>query len=290
MTGKVKELVVKNLVKKYYEWLQSKTTIDHVTDHKIKITFPYLAFTDMDLAITVMEDGDAFILTDDGSTLQDMRDAGWDLNDDDIWHDVQEVLDDYSIKTHKYNNDLVVNATDDTFADRLYDLLVTMFLLRLQSLQKHNKNKLDKRKNMSARNINDCIFESCQKINDLLNDSNEKDAKEELVKLLNTHKTATAQIEEYTPLLNHLIRELLEPKAAITPITESICGVCGEEMEIYDDTYNYDGVYYHDYCTARCSHCRKTFPDNKVLEYEILGDTQYICEECRALPKNPNHI
>jgi len=52
--------------------------------------------------------------------------------------------------------------------------------------------------------MNDYIFENCSKINDLLNVSKEKEAREELIKLLDYHKTN--QIE-YTPIVNHLIRE-----------------------------------------------------------------------------------
>jgi hypothetical protein len=52
--------------------------------------------------------------------------------------------------------------------------------------------------------MNDYIFKSCSKINELLNDSKEKEAREALLELLEYHKTN--QIE-YTPLVNHLIRE-----------------------------------------------------------------------------------
>jgi hypothetical protein len=52
--------------------------------------------------------------------------------------------------------------------------------------------------------MDDYIFESCGKINDLLNNSKEKEAGEELIKLLDYHKSN--QIE-YTPLVNHLLRE-----------------------------------------------------------------------------------
>ncbi|GHV70415.1 hypothetical protein FACS189420_1420 [Bacteroidia bacterium] len=52
--------------------------------------------------------------------------------------------------------------------------------------------------------MNDFIFNTCSKINDLLTDSKEKEAREELIKLLDNHETN--QIE-YTPIVNHLIRE-----------------------------------------------------------------------------------
>lgn len=52
--------------------------------------------------------------------------------------------------------------------------------------------------------MNEYIFETCRKINDFLNDSKEKEAREELIKLLDYHETN--QIE-YTPIVNHLIRE-----------------------------------------------------------------------------------
>ena len=51
--------------------------------------------------------------------------------------------------------------------------------------------------------MNEYIFEICSRINDLLNDSKEKEAREELIKLLDYHETN--QIE-YTPIVNHLIR------------------------------------------------------------------------------------
>ena len=51
--------------------------------------------------------------------------------------------------------------------------------------------------------MNDHIFLTCSKINDLINDSNEQEAREELIKLLDYHETN--QIE-YTPIVNHLIR------------------------------------------------------------------------------------
>jgi hypothetical protein len=52
--------------------------------------------------------------------------------------------------------------------------------------------------------MNGYIFEICSKINDLLNDSKEKEAREELIKLLDYH---VANQIEYIPIVNHLIRE-----------------------------------------------------------------------------------
>jgi hypothetical protein len=52
--------------------------------------------------------------------------------------------------------------------------------------------------------MNEYIFETCSKINDLINDSKGKEAREELIRLLDYHETN--QIE-YTPIVNHLIRE-----------------------------------------------------------------------------------
>lgn len=52
--------------------------------------------------------------------------------------------------------------------------------------------------------MNDHIFKTCSRINNLLVDSKEKEAREELIKLLDYHET---QQIEYTPIVNHLIRE-----------------------------------------------------------------------------------
>ncbi|NHN24684.1 DEAD/DEAH box helicase [Flavobacterium jejuense] len=52
--------------------------------------------------------------------------------------------------------------------------------------------------------MEDIIFDNCHKINDLLISNKDNEAREELIKLLDYHKT---QKLEYTPLVNHLIRE-----------------------------------------------------------------------------------
>src|SRR5690554_7767533 len=60
------------------------------------------------------------------------------------------------------------------------------------------------------------IFEQCQTINELLIADKENDARQELIKLLDFHE---ANKIEYTPLINHLIRETglfpyLEPETS----------------------------------------------------------------------------
>jgi len=60
------------------------------------------------------------------------------------------------------------------------------------------------------------VFERCQTINDLLIAEKENDARQELIKLLDFHESNEL---EYTPLVNHLIRETglfpyLEPKTS----------------------------------------------------------------------------
>jgi hypothetical protein len=52
--------------------------------------------------------------------------------------------------------------------------------------------------------MEDIVFDNCHKINDLLISNKDNEAREELIKLLDYHKT---QKLEYTPLVNHLIRE-----------------------------------------------------------------------------------
>lgn len=52
--------------------------------------------------------------------------------------------------------------------------------------------------------MEDLIFENCRKINDLLISKKDNEAREELIKLLDFHNTEKL---EYTPLVNHLIRE-----------------------------------------------------------------------------------
>jgi len=52
--------------------------------------------------------------------------------------------------------------------------------------------------------MNKHIFETCSKINDLLTDSKEKEAREEFIKLLDYLETNQ---KEYTSIVNHLIRE-----------------------------------------------------------------------------------
>lgn len=60
------------------------------------------------------------------------------------------------------------------------------------------------------------VFEHCQTINDLLIADKENDARQELIKLLDFHESNKI---EYTPIINHLIRETglfpyLEPETS----------------------------------------------------------------------------
>jgi len=69
---------------------------------------------------------------------------------------------------------------------------------------------------LTVYNMENTIFEQCQKINELLIADKENDARQELIRLLDFHKKN--QIE-YTPLINHLIRETglfpyLEPETS----------------------------------------------------------------------------
>ncbi len=64
--------------------------------------------------------------------------------------------------------------------------------------------------------MNTQVFEDCQKINELLISNKENTARQELIKLLDFHKRNSI---EYTPLVNHLIRETglfpyLEPSSS----------------------------------------------------------------------------
>lgn len=49
------------------------------------------------------------------------------------------------------------------------------------------------------------VFESCHEINTLLNENNESEARDKLIKLLDYHERNETP---YTPLVNHLIRIL----------------------------------------------------------------------------------
>jgi len=65
-------------------------------------------------------------------------------------------------------------------------------------------------------NMENTVFEHCQTINSLLIADKDNDARQELIKLLDYHKTNNI---EYTPLVNHLIRETglfpyLEPETS----------------------------------------------------------------------------
>lgn len=52
--------------------------------------------------------------------------------------------------------------------------------------------------------MNNCVFEKCQHINDLLLEGNELESRNELIKLLDYHSKNEI---EYSPIVNHLIRE-----------------------------------------------------------------------------------
>ena len=53
--------------------------------------------------------------------------------------------------------------------------------------------------------MNEYVFKTCSQINNLLNESREKEAREELIKLLDFHERKGMK---YNEIVNHLIREV----------------------------------------------------------------------------------
>lgn len=70
---------VHDLLDRYAQWVRDKSLLREVDDQYVEITTPYLDRHNDYAQIYVRRDNGAFLLTDGGDTIQDLRASGCDL-------------------------------------------------------------------------------------------------------------------------------------------------------------------------------------------------------------------
>lgn len=114
---------IQKLLDDYAAWLRDKTTLRQVADW-IEITTPYLDRHNDYVQIYAKKSNGAFVLTDDGYTIDDLEQSGCKLTSPKRQDLLRMTLNGFGIQLH--GNALEVHATPDNFALRKHNLVQAM--------------------------------------------------------------------------------------------------------------------------------------------------------------------
>lgn len=103
---------IQQLVDSYHDWLKDKTSLRRI-ENWIEITTPYLDRHNDYIQIYAKKNGEGFILTDDGYTITDLEQSGYNLNESN--RDILKVITNgFAIEND--GNVLQVHATSESFS------------------------------------------------------------------------------------------------------------------------------------------------------------------------------
>lgn len=114
---------IQNLLDKYIIWLRDKTVLRMVNDW-VEITTPYLDRHNDYLQIYAQRDGNGYILTDDGYTLDDLEQSGCSLDSQKRQMLLKMTLNGFGVRLNGVK--LEINASLDNFALRKHCLIQAM--------------------------------------------------------------------------------------------------------------------------------------------------------------------
>ena len=114
---------VQKLLDQYLLWLKDKTSLRQVKDW-IEITTPYLDRHNDYMQIYVKRENGNFVITDDGYTIEDLRLSGCELESKKRKELLNLTLNGFGVKI--INDELIVHASQDTFALRKHNLVQAM--------------------------------------------------------------------------------------------------------------------------------------------------------------------
>ena len=119
---------LETLMNEYTRWLKDKTVLKQVDNsHWVEITTPFLDRHNDCLQIYAREDGDGFILTDDGYTISDLTSSGYDLDKPEQRELLNTTLAGFGIQMNE-KQELVVNATRENFPQKKHNLIQAMLV------------------------------------------------------------------------------------------------------------------------------------------------------------------
>jgi len=114
---------IQKLLDDYLAWLRDKTSLRQIHEW-VEITTPYLDRHNDYIQIYAKRANDAFILTDDGYTIDDLEQSGCKLNSPKRQELLHMTLNGFGVRLH--DNALEVHATPDNFALRKHNLVQAM--------------------------------------------------------------------------------------------------------------------------------------------------------------------
>lgn len=114
---------IQKLLDDYVVWLRDKTSLRQV-DNWVEITTPYLDRHNDYLQIYAKKANGAFVLTDDGHTIDDLDQSGCKLNSPKRQELLRMTLNGFGVQLQ--DNALEVHATPDNFALRKHNLVQAM--------------------------------------------------------------------------------------------------------------------------------------------------------------------
>ena len=112
---------VRGLLDRYAQWVRDKSVLREVNDEYVEITTPYLDRHNDYTQIYVRRDNGAFMLTDGGETIQDLRASGCDLETSKRRDLLAATLNGFGIR--RDGDALLVRATPQDFSLRKHNLV-----------------------------------------------------------------------------------------------------------------------------------------------------------------------
>lgn len=115
---------VRILLDEYLAWLRDKTAVRQVDREWVEITTPYLDRHNDYLQIYARRENGAFVLTDDGETIEDLEQSGCPLDSRKRQDLLRMTLNGFGVKQE--GKAIMVRATRDTFTLRKHSLVQAM--------------------------------------------------------------------------------------------------------------------------------------------------------------------
>lgn len=112
------------LLDEYSRWLRDKNVLRELNDQYVEITTPYLDRHNDYTQIYVRKENGAFLLTDGGDTIEDLRSSGCDLETRKRKDLLTATLNGFGVQ--RDGDALVVKATAQTFPIRKHNLVQAM--------------------------------------------------------------------------------------------------------------------------------------------------------------------
>jgi len=114
---------IQGLVDAYHAWLKDKTVLKQINDW-VEITTPYLDRHNDYIQIYARRDDGGVLLTDDGYTLEDLRDSGCKLDSPKRQALLRQTLNGFGVQLS--GDRIEVHATPENFALRKHNLVQAM--------------------------------------------------------------------------------------------------------------------------------------------------------------------